>query len=152
RATYEIQGKGIQGLHASDNKVCVALEYDGLQVINPAAPSPSVDGVFHTYQDVSAVAVSGNHAYALNFPIGVQRFDITAPESPRLVGTYAYGFDRRTRTSLEALGDAAYVFDAEQGLSVIDFTVPSQPRVSARLEAQTGLSALTVSLFKNQAF
>jgi hypothetical protein len=152
---YAFQGGGIRSIRAIGDRVYMALDYDGLKVINVTNLSnPVLEGQFYTYADVRRVAASDNRVYALNYPVGLQVLDISSQGDPILVGTYPYALDLvRFETFFKTRGAYAYLYDSRQALSVVDFVEPSHPVLSARLMTnEIPLRDISISLDKNTAY
>ncbi len=128
--TFNPYNEGIEAIFATSNWVYVAAGLDGLQVVDVAnAVAPRLTQVYYTSADARQVAVDGNRVYVQNYPVGVQVIDIGVPESPRLLGTYLYPGE----PSFRIHGSYAYIYDSRSAPSVVDFSSPSQPILTARL-------------------
>lgn len=71
------------------------------------------------------VHIEGDNAYLAAAGDGLHTFDITNPDTPRLVGQFR---DLEDAWDVWAHGGFAYVADLNEGLSVIDVSAPDHPR------------------------
>lgn len=149
---YRTNGGGIRGLHAAGTRVFLALDYDGLQIVDVRNKAePALNRSYFTYFDLRAIAVSGNTAYALTYPAGLHILDITAPESPNLLGTYSYPMDLGSLADLAVLGSHVFLRENNLGVSVIDVGNPASPVRSTQFLTNLSPSEISFSVSQNRA-
>jgi len=87
-------------------------------------PEVTEVGVFHNFNDMFRVRISGNFAYAVTDNRELKVLDISDPSNPHEVAVYD-NFDNIY--DLEVAGNYAYVLDYFRGLQVIDVSSPANP-------------------------
>jgi hypothetical protein len=110
------------------NLAYVADSYSGLTIVNVASPTaPILVATLGTSGIARGVDVSGNYAVVVtDSPSSVQVIDVTNAAQPRSVGSVSIsgeGKDIRVNSNL------AWIASYTGGVSVVDFSTPSAPRV-----------------------
>jgi hypothetical protein len=124
-------GGGVQGLASSGDQLLLSRGADGLDFFDISNPEIPLRGAHHdTYSDIRNVAVSGNYAYVMNFPRGIEMVDISVPSQPKLVGLQPFAMSLQANDTLKADGSRVFATDSIHGLTLIDFKTPSAPAVT----------------------
>jgi len=91
-----------------------------------------------------SVAVSGDHAYVLNFGShNMMVFDISIPSSPSLTATINAG---SSPSSVAVSGDHAYVVNSTSGnMMVFDISSPASPGLLATIATGSGPNSVAIS-------
>jgi hypothetical protein len=129
-------------------ELVMARGYDGVELMSLTDPKrPRSIGKAITYCDVRAVRLSGNHAFILNFPAGIQVLDLTVPSKPNVVRTEPYPHSHLRFQPFESVGSLIFVLSPSGQLDCLDFADLSKPPWRrAAAGAGERLSNLGVSL------
>jgi hypothetical protein len=130
-----------RGIAASGDIVYVADGPWGLRVIDVSAPSAPVEvaAVLNSGRDVELVAVSGQHAFAIQDRV-LRVLDISDPSSPVEVGSI--GDPPSYPTDLVVSDGRADVTVGSRGLWVVDVSDPASPVEVGRAETAGDAPAL----------
>lgn len=120
----------------SGNYAYVADGPAGLTVVLVAQPAtPQVMTTIDTPGQAAGLALDGPYLYLADLYAGLRIFDISSPASPLLLGSVSLsGID-----NVVVQGGYAFVADGS-ALTVIDVSIPSAPRIIARLWTTGGMS------------
>jgi hypothetical protein len=105
-------------------------------------PEVTEVGVFHNFNDMFRVRVSGNFAFVVTGNRELKVLDIADPAHPHEVAVYD-NFDNIY--DLEVSGNYAYVLDYYRGLQVIDVSSPANPVFVSQLYIHPGSNRLAIS-------
>lgn len=137
------------GVAISETHAYIA-DNTSIQVIDISDPtSCHVVGSVPTPGQSFAILLDGNYAYVANLVEGLQVIDISAPEDPQLVATYA------TQTSawsvgLSPDGSFAYVTDQSFGMQVFNIEDPENANLIGSIDTPGWPSS--VAVLHNQVF
>jgi hypothetical protein len=102
----------------------LAVENQGLRVINIALPSSPFEVGHMVTTWAIGVAVSGEFAYVINGGSGLSIINIADPTHPKLAGFLSMpGF----LSGVAVSGSYAYITAEENGLRVVDVSTPASP-------------------------
>lgn len=104
-------------------------ELEVIDVSNLSDPMP----IAHCFLpgDAFGICISGSYAHMADDESGMQIIDISNPDSPAIIGNYAYMINRRVE-DIQVVDNYAYLADLDNGLLIVNVQNPSGPTLSGR--------------------
>jgi hypothetical protein len=137
---WSVESLAIAGEGEGAVALTTAATGRGLQVWSLAAPSsPRLVDELLTAEEPQHVAVDGARAYVAAGVAGVVVFDVSAPDRPQRLGSFAGG-GRVVHLAPFRRGGRAYVAlaDAALGVRIFDVTAAESPQLAAALDPAPG--------------
>ena len=135
---------GAQGIALQGTNAYVACGSNGVHVLDMSVPTnPRRVGSCAVPGEASAIAVSGDYAYVLDFNGG--RFvviSITNANAPQVVGMYQAGLNP---TAVAVAGNEAYVAAGTSGLLIWDIRNPAAAKLLGKWADDCAVTSVAVS-------
>lgn len=129
--SYEPLGHTMN-VQVTGNRAYVATEGGGLQILDVSDPTDIL--LLGTYAHMThSVAAVGNRVYVTVTDAGaegVYLLDTLDPANPQLLGKYA-DIPAGNATSIQVAGQEVYIAARNEGLKLLDMTIPTSPVVLA---------------------
>ncbi len=112
--------------------------YDRLYVVDvTSSPAPKTVAELKAQTDVfGSVRVTGNYAYVLSYPNGLEKLsliDISTPTAPKVVGTYKISVANSRAYGLAVAGQYVYLAGSWMGLQIVSIADPTAPTLVGSL-------------------
>ncbi|WP_198000304.1 Calx-beta domain-containing protein [Gimesia alba] len=153
---YDFNLQGIaQGIDVVGNLAYMAVGEAGLQILDISDPTnPTFVGSIATPARARGVEVIGNLAYVADDSGnggGLQIIDVTDPTNPTSVGSFGVSTPGGLAGGVKVIGNIAYVTDGNNGLQIVDVSVPATP-VQILNVATPGGAAIGLDVVGNFAY
>lgn len=130
--SFDFNQQGIaQGIDVVGNLAFLAVGEAGLQILDISDPTtPTFVGSIATPARARGVQVIGNIAYVADDSGnggGLQIIDVTTPSTPALLGSFGVATPGGLAGGVQVIGNIAYVTDGNNGLQIVDVSIPTAP-------------------------